>query len=228
MAVREQRKQREKRTGEQRDTVPATETARGQPLPISGAIRHDRTRDSARVRTQAVTVAQRERGPPPPWGGSRAAVWMYTVPENDAARERWTAEWGEYLLDWARHQGAHVVSLGDFIIEREFGEIHGKIEAFRLIGDWLVGQGVAEWMDEEKRRLRVYWRSVQEWAEVIYAWALRRGERQIDVKTLVIQCPEETFSSLPEEELHRALQILVEDGLAEWLDKKRHAITLRL
>ena len=153
---------------------------------------------------------------------------MYQVPEIEDGRLRWCAEWGEYLLDWARYNRKHIVSLGDFITDREFGAIHGRITAFRQIGDWLVEQGIAKWLDTSKRRLRIRWRSTEEWADVVYAWAIDAGETRLDPRTLTIQHPELEFSTLPEQELRDVFQRLVDEKLAEWIDRGRCAIILRL
>ena len=83
-------------------------------------------------------------------------------------------------------------------------------------------------MEGKKRQLRVFWRFLEEWADILYAWALEHGQTRLDVKSIVIQEPNQGFSKLPEKELHYILKLLVERNLAEWIDKQKGAIRIRV
>eukprot|EP00163_Fabomonas_tropica_P012266 TRINITY_DN2351_c0_g1_i1.p1 TRINITY_DN2351_c0_g1~~TRINITY_DN2351_c0_g1_i1.p1 ORF type:complete len:225 (-),score=47.81 TRINITY_DN2351_c0_g1_i1:772-1446(-) len=44
-----------------------------------------------------------------------------------------------------------------------------------LLTAGIVEQGLGVWCDEDRTRLRVYWRTPSEWAKMIYTWAEDRG-----------------------------------------------------
>jgi len=162
----------------------------------------------------------------PSWGGPEDAGWMYLIPPQEQGRKSWSEEWGEFLLEWARAKCVHVVSLGTFITESPFKDIFGKVDAFRLIAESLIEKGTGEWLDRRKKRLRVYWRPLEDWVDVIYEWALRTGQTLIDVKSLMIQETAQEFSTLPEKDLHRIVKMMVDRELAEWVDKKKGAVRI--
>jgi hypothetical protein len=162
----------------------------------------------------------------PPWGNLRQTEWMYGIPPREEDREMWAEEWSDFVLRWMEAHDVHVLSVTAFIREPPFNEITNKIDSFKLIGNALVEKEIAEWLDRNQRQLRVYWRFLEEWADLIYEWALKSGKVRLDVKSIVIQEEEHSFARLPEKDLHQILLIMVEKGLAEWVDKKRGAIKI--
>jgi hypothetical protein len=162
----------------------------------------------------------------PPWGSAEDSEWMYQVPDREEDREMWAEEWSDFILGWMESQGIHVISITTFITERPFTDIVGKTDAFKVLGDRLVEDDVAQWVGEEKRQLRVYWRPLEDWADHIYRWALETGSMRLDVKSIVIQQGREGFGRLPEEDLHRIMELLIERGYARWVDKERGAVVL--
>ena len=74
--------------------------------------------------------------------------------------------------------------------------------------------------------LRVYWRPLEDWADILYQWALKTGKLRLDVKSIVIQEVDEDFASLPEKDIHIVLALMVKKELAEWIDAKRGAILI--
>jgi hypothetical protein len=162
----------------------------------------------------------------PKWGTAKESEWMYHIPKAEKERRLWAEEWSDFLLEWMKDGGVHVLSLSTLIDEDPFKDILGKIDAFLLFGNTLVEKGVAEWLDKKQRQLRVYWRPLEEWSVLMYQWALRTGNLRLDVKSLVIQEAQEDFATLPETDLHAALSLMVRDNFAEWVDKKRGAIRI--
>jgi len=164
----------------------------------------------------------------PSWGSVKEYELMYHIPPEEDDRNLWADEWGDFLLEWAQGNTAHKISLATFITEPPFCDIFGKVKAFRLIAEKLVEKDVAEWVGKNNGQLRIYWRPIEDWADIIYAWAIETGKTRLDVKTLVIQESNQDFASLPEDEIKTVLGILVEQELAEWVDKKRAAIKIRI
>ncbi|MHA2384689.1 MAG: hypothetical protein ACXAEE_00610 [Candidatus Thorarchaeota archaeon] len=181
--------------------------------------------DSA-IETEEALVEPEEVILMPPWGDLRQTEWMYGIPPREEDREMWAEEWSDFVLRWMEVHEVHVLSVTAFIKEPPFNDITNKIDSFKMIGGVLVQKEIAEWLDRNRRQLRVYWRFLEDWADIIYNWALKSGKVRLDVKSIVIQEEDHSFAKLPEKDLHRVLLIMVEKGLASWVDKKKGAIKI--
>jgi hypothetical protein len=135
-------------------------------------------------------------------------------------------EWADYLLEWTENKRVHILSLASFISEPPFKDLRNKVDSFKAIAAVLVDKEVAEWQDKKKKQLRVYWRPLEDWADILYQWSLKTGKLRLDVKSIVIQEIEEDFAGLPEKDLHIVLALMVKKGLAEWIDEKKGAILI--
>ena len=162
----------------------------------------------------------------PSWGNVEETEWMYGIPTRAEDRELWAMEWADYLLEWAENKKVHILSLAAFISEPPFKDLRNKVDSFKAIAAVLVDKEVAEWQDKKKRQLRVYWRPLEDWADILYQWSLKTGKLRLDVKSIVIQEINEDFASLPEKDIHIVLALMVKKGLAEWIDEKRGAILI--
>ncbi|MFX1483705.1 MAG: hypothetical protein ACFFCP_11035 [Promethearchaeota archaeon] len=162
----------------------------------------------------------------PTWGAIDETEWMYSVPSRQEDLSLWANEWSDYLLEWSENKRIHIVSLATFIAEPPFKDLRDKVESFKRIGETLVEKEVAEWMDKKKRQLRIYWKPLEDWADLIYQWAIKTGKLRLDVKSIVIQEATEDFASLPEKDIHIVLSMLVKRGLAEWVDQEKGAILI--
>ena len=160
----------------------------------------------------------------PSWGGADQSEWMYGIPSREDDERLWAEEWSDFLLQWAEQNEVHVLSLAIFIAEPPFKDLRNKVDSFKKIAQILIDKEVAEWTDRRKRQLRVYWKPLEDWADLIYEWALKTGKLRLDVKSIVIQESGEPFAKLPEKDLYVVLALMVEKELAEWVDKKKGAI----
>jgi hypothetical protein len=163
----------------------------------------------------------------PAWGTVKESEWMYSIPSRDEDKQLWAGEWSDFILKWMERRNLHILSITVFVSEVPFKDLFGKTEVFRIIGDTLVNQEVAEWLDKKRRQLRVYWRPLEEWADIIYEWSMETGNTLLDVKTLVIQEKSQKFSTLPERDLRIVFGIMVTRRQADWVDQKVGAIRLR-
>ncbi len=178
--------------------------------------------------TQDVVIATPSKIPMPEWGGPDESEWMYQIPSRREDIEMWAEEWGDYLLQWAEATGTHVISVGAFIGEEPFKHMLGKTEAFKIIASTLIDKEIAEWTDKKKKQLRIYWRPLEDWVDIIYDWAISTGNVRIDVKSIIIQESHRTFATLPEKDLYKVMAMMVDRGLAKWVDKKKGAIVLTI
>jgi hypothetical protein len=164
----------------------------------------------------------------PAWGDVDETEWMYSVPSRKEDMGLWANEWSDYLLEWTENKKVHVMSLATFISEPPFKDLKDKVESFRQIASVLVDKEVAEWRDKKKRQLRIYWKPLEDWADLLYQWAIKTGKLRLDVKSIVIQEAAEDFASLPEKDIHIVLTLMVNKRLAEWVDTKKGAIIISI
>ncbi len=177
-----------------------------------------------KITETAVEVSILESILMPSWGGTEQSEWMYGVPTREDDRDLWAGEWADFLLQWTEHNAVHILSLATFLAEPPFKDLRSKVDSFKMIAQVLIEKEVAEWSDRRKRQLRVYWRPLEDWADLIYEWALKTGKLRLDVKSIVIQESGENFAKLPEKDLYVVLALMVEKEQAEWIDKEKGAI----
>jgi hypothetical protein len=182
--------------------------------------------DATTVEAEEVLIEPEEAILMPPWGDLMQTEWMYGIPPREEDKEMWAEEWSDFVLRWMEAHDVHVLSVTTFIKEPPFNDITSKNDSFKLIGEVLIQKEIAEWLDRNRRQLRVYWRFLEDWADIIYEWALKSGKVRLDVKSIVIQEESLSFARLPEKDLHRILLMMVEKGLANWVDKKKGAVKI--
>ena len=89
---------------------------------------------------------------------------------------------------------------------------------------YLSNTKIAKWWDQEKSRLRVYWRPLDDWTDAIYQWSLDGGG--ITLSPYKLRGAGKHFSSLPLSELKDIMVRLVKSGRAEWLDKRKRIVRI--
>ncbi|RLI63034.1 hypothetical protein DRO91_04985 [Candidatus Heimdallarchaeota archaeon] len=157
--------------------------------------------------------------------------WMYVTPEHQKQLDSWCADWSNFIMEYARINIKHIIHIEEERAKYPFNnkQIKKRLDRkqFQTIGDYIVAQEMGIWWDKKKIRLRLYWRTLDEWADIIYEWSLKTGraagpER---VMTLLdIQEAGQPWSTIPVEDLKRIFEIMKEKGYIEWADKKKTAI----
>ncbi len=140
--------------------------------------------------------------------------------------QSWLEEWGSFLLKWAEATRTHVVSIPHLISEFPFNNpiIKAKLlePEIREICEHLIYKNLAKWYDKTKRRLRIYWKTLEEFAEDLYDWAFLRGESFATLMDLVQAG--QPWSNLPPKELQQLMEFLVKERRAEWADEEKRTI----
>jgi hypothetical protein len=179
---------------------------------------------NATIESNEDDIAETHVSVMPSWGSSLDSEWMYGIPPRDEDKALWAEEWSDYLLQWAERNQVHLLSLAVFISEPPFKDLRNKVDSFKIIAQVLIDKEVAEWADRRRRQLRIYWKPLEDWADIIYEWSLKTGKLRLDVKSIIIQESKEAFAKLPENDLYVVMALMVEKGFAEWVDKKRGAV----
>ncbi|WXG40574.1 MAG: hypothetical protein WED07_07190 [Candidatus Freyarchaeum deiterrae] len=161
------------------------------------------------------------KAPPPEWVN---LPWMYIKPENTKFLESWRSDWSNYMLKWAKFLIIHLISVAELMQKNPFDKL-SEI-TLRDILEYMSSKSSIKWSDKDKTLVRIYWRSLEDWCEVIYRWAMKTGH--IDFTLFEIMDEKEEFSSLPPEDMKEIMKIMVEKNLAEWMGKKHEMIKIKI
>lgn len=150
-------------------------------------------------------LARAERFKIPAW-----AKWppMRVLPRDKAARKALVERWARLLLEWASHEGIVLVSFQKLIRTYPFDVEPGLLKA---VLQHLIKTGQARWHSDGVALL--YWRSPEEWAELIYAWLKANFIEFFSLHDLMEAG--EAFSHLPLDELKKCVSILEKAGLVK-------------
>ena len=152
--------------------------------------------------------------------------WMYDQPKNSSYYNQWIHDWANFILGLCQNQNIHLISIQELLIHPAFNSPRKSLEtdAFVNILNYLVTKKLAKWWNDEHTLIRIYWRTLKEWAETIYSWGIEGGGTTIDVYTL--QQTKKPFSTLPQCDLSEILNMLVKDKKAEWFSHNPPLIEL--
>ncbi|MEM3587381.1 MAG: hypothetical protein QXO71_08690 [Candidatus Jordarchaeaceae archaeon] len=160
------------------------------------------------------------KAPLPEWAN---LPWMYVKPENAKFLESWRSDWSDYILKWAKFFVIHLISITELMQKNPFDRL-SEI-ALRDILEYMNSRNTVKWWDKDKTLVRIYWRSLEEWCELIYRWALKTG--RLDFTLFEIMDGKEEFSSLPAEDIKEIMKLMVKKNFAEWVGKKREMVKIK-
>lgn len=158
--------------------------------------------------------------------------FMYVVPDrkkNKNDYESWKSEWAKVLYDYARYAVLHVIYLSRLYNEKPFSKFTDRTTAVKEIIDALIDQNLAKWLSKKKDQLRVYWKTLDIWANEIYDWATENGK--IDPILLYeIREANEQFSNLPKDDLYEIFKMLSKNdrGIVIKMDDGELALKIKL
>ncbi|MHA1733508.1 MAG: hypothetical protein ACTSU5_16290 [Promethearchaeota archaeon] len=153
-----------------------------------------------------------------PWIAEERYEFMYAIPEDKKGRHyrEWMEEWSKVLFDYAKEAVLHVLYTKELATEPPFANFREREGAILDISEHLVKKKLARWMTKKKESLRVYWRSIEEWAEKMVEWA-RENALLDPVLVSDIREAEQPFSSLPEDDLLTVFKTLKKQKRADLL-----------
>lgn len=155
---------------------------------------------------------------------------FYTLQPHRETRQKQLEAWRAIVLDYCQ---ARNISTADVAALAKSDLFHNKAikrqlsgEALDAVLDDLRARGHLEWLDKGRRqRCRIYWRTPQEWAALIYAWARENGLTNTVCTLYEItegqqdgQHDERPFANLEKETLVQALKVLQNEKKAELFD----------
>ena len=157
--------------------------------------------------------------------------WVFVTPEHQQQLDSWCADWSNFIMEYARINIMHIMHIEEERSKYPFNNkpIKKRLdrEQMQKIGDYIVAQEMGIWWDKKKIRLRLYWRTLDEWADIIYEWSLKTGRAGSADRVMTlfdIQQAQQPWSTIPQEDLKKIFEIMEEKGYIEWADKKKKTI----
>lgn len=104
--------------------------------------------------------------------------------KSEKEKGEWLQEWGNFIIDYAKAHLIHVLDVLRLATEPPFSEFKQNREKYlKEIFEYLASKTTfAEWYNKERTRLRVYWRSLEEWSERLYDYMYLNGT---EIATLI-------------------------------------------
>ena len=148
-----------------------------------------------------------------PWLEEKRYVFMYSLPNKKTDLkdyESWKGEWSKVIFDYARYAILHILYLRKLESEKPFSNFDNRNSALKEIAEALVNQEQAEWLSKSKEKLRVYWKSLDNWAEEIYDWAMEISPLE-PILIFEIRESNKGFNTLPHNDIIKIFKILEKD-----------------
>lgn len=145
-----------------------------------------------------------------PWLEQPQFGFMFSAPDPKKAKKdfaSWQEEWGQVLLDYAKVAILHILYPKKLLTEVPFNKFQDRSKAIEFLTAYLVEKKLAEWLDKKKEMLRIYWKSLEEWADLILEWAKENGKADIVIIPEIRGSGEE-FANLPDDDLRKIFKIL--------------------
>ena len=165
-----------------------------------------------------------------PWLEEKRYEFMYNIPnqkKNLNDYQSWRKEWSKVFFDYARYAILHIIYVKQVAAEKPFSKFEDRQKAIKEIADELVSQGIAKFITKKKEKLRVYWKSLDNWADDIYKWAYELGKLD-PIMLFEIRDAQLEFSTLPKEDLEEIFNILARNQRAKVLKLEEGQIALKI
>ena len=148
---------------------------------------------------------------------------MYFKPKNPDSLVAWRNTWINYILSYAQQRNIHVINLTDLRREHPFNKM--DVEAFEDLINSLIDKGFGMWWGKSKKEVRIYWRSLERWAEELVQLA-KDKEKLVIIGTKDLTLLEPKLTTMPKRDLEEILNIMVQREHAHWINKYKKIIKL--
>ena len=145
-----------------------------------------------------------------PWLEEKRYIFMYSIPNKKTDLkdyESWKREWSKVLFDYARYAILHILYLRQSESEKPFSNFEDRKKALEEIAEELIKKEQAEWLSKSKEKLRVYWKSLDNWAEEIYDWVMEISPLE-PILIFEIRESNKAFSKLPNDDIIKIFKML--------------------
>jgi len=156
--------------------------------------------------------------------------FMYSMPDKKTQKrdfESWIDVWSKVLFDYARIASDHIIYSKTLLSEKPWSDFKDRTTAIQEITNNLVKQKVAEWLGKKKEKLRIYWLSLEEWADKIVLWAHEIAFTE-PIFITDIKEAEQDFSSLPDEDIIKTFNIIAKQGRGTKIKLENDVIAIQI
>lgn len=153
-----------------------------------------------------------------PWLEEDRKKFMFTMPDKKKSKNdyvSWRIEWAKVLFDYARFAVLHILYIREASSQKPFSNFTKREEYIKEIAEELISQNQAKWLSKEKKRLRIYWKTLEAWSDDIYKWCYENGKIEPIMIYELREAKQEDFSSLPIEDLEEIFNILAKSRKAK-------------
>lgn len=148
---------------------------------------------------------------------------FFTLQPNSDTRTKQFEAWKALILDYHKVNKIYLLDITEAQASPLFSnksiERKLNLETITLILDELQKQGNVEWLDKQKQRCYVFWRTPEEWSKMIYKWA--EDNALINTVCTLFEitsgddAADQEFFGLDHGVLKKALSALEKEGRAE-------------
>uniref|UniRef100_A0A1I7WIR7 Vacuolar protein-sorting-associated protein 25 n=1 Tax=Heterorhabditis bacteriophora TaxID=37862 RepID=A0A1I7WIR7_HETBA len=111
---------------------------------------------------------------------------FFTLQQTLVTKEKQLEAWSQLVIDYAQHNKIYTLDVAETSFKKNCfqvspisysNKIIGRLslEGIRAVFDYLEQKRHLEWLDASKSRCHIYWRRPDEWATLIYEWAVSNG-----------------------------------------------------
>jgi len=165
-----------------------------------------------------------------PWLDQPRYEFMYTIPDkkkNPTDYESWKKEWAKVVFDYARYAILHILYVRKLNAEKPFSKFIDRENSIREIAEELIGQKLAIWLSKKEGILRLYWKTLEGWADEIYNWAYELGKLD-PIMMYELKEAKREFSNLPKEDIEAIFKILAKEKRANIIKIKNGELSLKI
>ena len=148
-----------------------------------------------------------------PWIEEPKYAFMYAIPnkkKNPTDYQSWKTEWAKVLFDYAKCAILHIIYLRELYTEKPFANFDDRKKAIHEIAQELVDQELAKFLSKKEEQLRIYWKTLDFFADDIYEWAIDNGKLE-PILIYEIRESKLEFSNLPKIDLEEIFRMLSKD-----------------
>ncbi len=163
------------------------------------------------------------------WLNEPAYGFMYSMPNKKKDKQNyqsWLDDWSKVLFDYAQIAAKHIIYTKELLSEKPWSEFKDRTSVIQELADGLIRQKVAEFLDKKKERLRVYWRSLESWADAIIDWAKEIAFTE-PIFIEDIREANQEFSFLPEDDIIKIFNIIAKQGHIKVKVDEKYAVQIK-
>ncbi|VDM72076.1 unnamed protein product [Strongylus vulgaris] len=105
--------------------------------------------------------------------------FYFSLQQTLVTREKQLETWASLVIDYTQHYKIFTLDVAEVANSELFHnhKLNRRLspEGIRAVFDYLEQKKHVEWIDLAKTRCHIYWRRPDEWAALIYAWAVSNG-----------------------------------------------------